>query len=126
SLLFGCNNQTPVPAEKAPPAPVTAEKAEEEPLTETIDLFGSIQPLPNHSAPITAYVSAQVVSMLKDAQGRPIVEGQHVREGDVIVQLYDKLMREQQKQADVDVRTAKRKVEQQEHIKKESPGAFAP
>jgi len=87
---------------------VTAEKAEEEPLTETIDLFGSIQPLPNHAAVITANVSAPVVSLLKDAQGRPVVEGQRLREGDVIVQLYDKLMREQLKQADVDVRSAKK------------------
>jgi RND family efflux transporter MFP subunit len=124
-FTFGCNNHSPVQAEKAAPAPVTAEKAEEEPLTETIDLFGSIQPLPNHAAVITANVSAPVVSLLKDAQGRPVVEGQRVQEDDVIVQLYDKLMREQLKQADVDVRSAKRKVEQQQQIKKQTPNAFS-
>src|SRR5713226_6755350 len=98
-LIFGCNNHSPAPAEKAPPAPVTAEKAEEEPLTETIDLFGSIQPLPNHSARITANVSAQVLSMLKDSKGKPIVEGQRVRQGDEIAHLDDKIIAEQEKQA---------------------------
>ena len=124
-LTFGCNNHVTAPAEKAPPAPVTAQKAEEEPLTETIDLFGSIQPLPNHAAVITANVSAPVMSILKDAQGKPVVEGQRVQRGDVIVQLYDLLMKEQLKQADVDVRTAKRKVEQQLQIKKQTPSAFS-
>lgn len=124
-FLFGCNNHVTPPPEKAPPAPVTAEKAEEEALTETVDLFGTIQPVPNQSAPITAYVSGQVVSILKDAQGRPMVEGQRVREGDVIVQLYDKMIKEQRTQAEADVREAKRKVGQLEQIKKETPRAFS-
>lgn len=124
-LLSGCNNQVKPPEEKAPPAPVSAEKAEEEGITETVDLFGSIQPLPNQVAPITANVSAPVVSILKDGQGRPLVEGQRVKEGDVIVQLYDKNIKEQRIQADADVGVAKRKVEQLEQIKKETPKAFS-
>ncbi len=98
-FLLGCNNQAPAPPEKAPPAPVTAEQAKEEALTETVDLLGSIQPLPNHSASITANVSAQVLSILQDARGQPIVEGQHVRQGDVIVHLDDRIKVEEKKQA---------------------------
>ena len=109
-FIFGCNNHATAPAEKAPPAPVTAEKAEEEPLTETIDLFGSIQPLPNHSARITANVSAQVLSMLKDSKGKPIVEGQRVRQGDEIAHLDDKIVAEQKTQAELALKMAENEV----------------
>jgi RND family efflux transporter MFP subunit len=110
TFIFGCNNHAPAPAEKAPAAPVTAEKAEEEPLTETIDLFGSIQPLPNHAARVTANVSAQVLSMLRDAKGQPIVEGQRVRQGDEIAHLDDKVIAEQKTQAELAVRMAENEV----------------
>jgi multidrug efflux system membrane fusion protein len=110
AFFLGCNNQTPKPSEEAPRAPVTAEQAKEEALTETIDLFGSIQPLPNHSAPITANVSAQVLTILQDAKGRPIVEGQRVRQGDVIVHLDDKVLVEQKKQAEFAVDMAENDV----------------
>jgi RND family efflux transporter MFP subunit len=109
-FTFGCNNHSPAPAEKAPPAPVTAEKAEEEPLTETIDLFGSIQPLPNHSARITANVSAQVLSILKDSKGKPIVEGQRVRQGDETAHLDDKIVAEQKTQAELALKMAENEV----------------
>src|SRR5229473_4139517 len=109
-FIFGCNNHATAPAEKAPPAPVTAEKAEEEPLTETIDLFGSIQPLPNHSARITANVSAQVFSILKDSKGKSIVEGQRVRQGDEIAHLDDKIVAEQKTQAELALKMAENEV----------------
>jgi membrane fusion protein (multidrug efflux system) len=124
-IFLGCNNQAAKPPEKAPPAPVTAEKAEEESLTQSTPLFGTIQPVVTNVAKITANVSAPVVSILKGADGRTLVEGQRVREGDVVVQLDDRILKEQRKQAEVAVRTAKRKVEQQEQIKKESRMAFS-
>ena len=124
-IFLGCNNQAPKPPEKAPPAPVTAEKAEEESLTQSTELLGTIQPVVTNVAKITANVSAPVVTILKDADGHTLVEGQRVREGHVIVQLDDRILKEQRKQADVAVRTAQRKVEQQQQIKKETPKAFS-
>ena len=124
-IFLGCNNQAPKPPEKAPAAPVTAEKAEEESLTQTTELFGTIQPVVTNVAKITANVSAPVLSILKGTDGRTLVEGQRVREGDVVVQLDDRILKEQRKQADVAVRTAQRKVEQQQQIKKETPKAFS-
>ncbi len=124
-LFLGCNNQAPKPPEKAPPAPVTAEKAEEESLTQSTELFGTIQPVVTNVAKITANVSAPVLSILKGTDGHTLVEGQRVREGDVVVQLDDRILKEQRKQADVAVRTAQRKVEQQQQIKKETPKAFS-
>jgi len=122
-LLFGCNSQEPKATEKATPAPVTAERAEEEPLTQYTSLFGTIQPVVTKVAKITANVSAPVVSILKDANGRTLVEGQRVREGDVVVQLYDGLVQEQRKQAEIDLNTAKRKVLQLQDLKKQKlPG----
>jgi RND family efflux transporter MFP subunit len=106
ALPLGCNNQEPKPPEESPRAPVTAEQAKEESLTETVELFGSIQPLPNHSARITANVSAQVRTILRDAKGQPIVEGQRVRQDDVIVHLDDKVKVEEKKQAELAVETA--------------------
>ncbi len=124
-IFLGCNNQAPKPPEKAPPAPVTAEKAEEESLTQSTELLGTIQPVVTNVAKITANVSAPVVSILKGTDGRTLMEGQRVREGDVVVQLDDRILKEQRKQADVAVRTAQRKVEQQQQIKKETPKAFS-
>jgi multidrug efflux system membrane fusion protein len=124
-VLLGCNNQAAKPPEKSPPAPVTAEKAEEESLTQTTPLFGTIQPVVTNAAKITANVSAPVLSILKGADGRTLVEGQRVKEGDVVVRLDDRILKEQRTQADVAVKTAKRKVEQQERIKKETPKAFS-
>jgi RND family efflux transporter MFP subunit len=122
-IPLGCNNQAPAPPEKAPPAPVTAEKAEEEALSQTIELLGTTQPLPHRAARITANVSAPVLSILQDAHGRPVVEGQLVREGDVVVQLDDRIIKQQKKQAELDVNTAKRKVQQLNDMKKQGlPG----
>ena len=122
-IFLGCNNQAPKPPEKAPAAPVTAEKAEEESLTQSTELFGTIQPVVTNVAKITANVSAPVVSILKDAHGRTLVEGQRVQEGDVVVQLYDGFVQEQRKQAETDLNMANRKVLQLEDLKKQKlPG----
>jgi RND family efflux transporter MFP subunit len=116
---MACNNQTAAPPEKAPPAPVTAEKAEEEALTETADLFGSIQPLPNRSARITANVSAQVESILLDAKGRPIAEGQRVEQGEVIVHLRDAIVVEQEKQARFALQMAENEVKRLKSLRED-------
>ncbi len=100
-FLVGCNNQTPKPPEEAPRAPVTAEQAKEESITETVNLFGSIQPLPANSARITANVSAQVLSILRDANGQLIHEGQRLRQGDVIVHLDDRIIKAEETRAQI-------------------------
>jgi RND family efflux transporter MFP subunit len=100
-LLFGCSHEDEEKApEDAPRAPVMAEQAKEQSITETVELFGSIQPLPASSARITANVSAQVRSILQDANGKPLHEGQLIRRGEVVVQLDDRLMIEPKKQAE--------------------------
>jgi RND family efflux transporter MFP subunit len=109
-IAFGCNNLIPKPTEETSRALVTAEQAKEEPITETVDLFGSIQPLPLNSAPITANVSAQVLSILQDVNGQPIQEGQRVQKGDVIVHLDDKTVVEERTQAEVALKLAENEV----------------
>jgi RND family efflux transporter MFP subunit len=126
-IPFGCNNQAPTPPEKAPPAPVTAEKAEEEALTQTIELLGTTQPLPTNAAPISANVSAQVLSILKDGEGHPIKEGQYVRQGDVVVQLDDKIIQKQKEGAQVALELAQADVERLKTLRKDPQTAkFAP
>ena len=128
-LIFplGCNNQAPAPPEKAPPGPVTAEKAQEEALTQTIELLGTTQPLPNNAAPISANVSAQVLSILKDGEGHPIKEGQHVRQGDIMVQLDDKIIQKQKAGAQVALELAQNDVERLKTLRKDpSTAKYAP
>src|SRR5437763_1076118 len=56
-------------------------------LEEWTEVVGTTLPLPAHSARITARVEGQVVSVLDGANGKPVVEGQTVKKGAVIVRL---------------------------------------
>src|SRR5947199_4397361 len=122
SCLFlfplACNNQTPQP-EKAPPAPVTAERAEEEELTETAELFGMTQPLPNNAAPISANVSALVRAIRVDEKGKPLKEGQFVGQNDVIVQLDDRIIQRQREGAQIALELAQKEVERLQTLRKD-------
>src|SRR5437588_7958534 len=92
-LLAGCG-KTPPPAEEAPhPAPVKAQAAQRVTLEEWTELLGTTQPLPRHAARITAAVEGRVLSVLGDAKGPPVREGQQVAAGQVIVQLDDTVQR---------------------------------
>src|SRR5262249_23724609 len=56
-------------------------------LEEWTDLVGTTQPLPDHAARVTAPVEGRVVSVLQGPSGQSVVEGQAIRQGDVLVRL---------------------------------------
>jgi RND family efflux transporter MFP subunit len=56
-------------------------------LEEWAEVVGTTKPLPAQEARITARVEGRVVSLLDGAHGKPAVEGQTVKKGDVIVRM---------------------------------------
>src|SRR5262249_56404921 len=88
--LSGCGRTTP-PEESAAPAPVKWMEARQFFIEEWTDLLGTSQPLPEHAARVTAAVEGRVLSVLRSADGKPVLEGQWVKKGDVIVQLDDRI-----------------------------------
>jgi RND family efflux transporter MFP subunit len=91
AAIAGCGGHgSGTPAEEHPGAPVQAQPAKKIMLGEWTDLFGTTQPLPNHSARISATVEGHVVSVLNDGK---VVEGQQVKAGQIIVQLDDRVLR---------------------------------
>jgi RND family efflux transporter MFP subunit len=94
ALPLGCKKEEEVPAEEEEhAAPVKWEPAEKADLEEWTDLLGITQPLPNHVARISAPVEGHVISLLTSEDGKPIVEGQRVEKGQVIVRLDDRVLR---------------------------------
>jgi RND family efflux transporter MFP subunit len=88
---LGCGK--PEKAADAPPAaPVTWEPPAELMLEEWSELLGFTQPLPDQIARVSAPVEARVASVLKDSDGKPVVEGEPVRQGTVIVRLDDAMI----------------------------------
>jgi RND family efflux transporter MFP subunit len=79
-------------------------------LEEWTELVGTTQQLPDHTARVTAPVEGRVLSVLQDAAGKPIVEGQMVQAGDVLVRLDDTVLRIQRDKA-----VTAKKVLQAEH-----------
>src|SRR5262245_56856062 len=55
-------------------------------LEERTELVGSTVPLPKQVARITSQVEGRVISILEDAQGKHLVEGQWIDQGQVVVQ----------------------------------------
>jgi RND family efflux transporter MFP subunit len=91
-LSLGCN-RAPKPAEeKFPPAPVKWEGPRQLFLEEWTELVGTTQPLPDHAARVTAPVEGRVLAVLPSSGRKPIVEGQEVSEGDVLVRLDDTVL----------------------------------
>ena len=90
---IGCGGEPPAEEEEHSVAPVQAEPAKKIAMGEWTDLFGTTQPLPNHSARVSAAVEGHVLSVLGNGKGPAVVEGQHVKEGQVIVQLDDRVPR---------------------------------
>jgi RND family efflux transporter MFP subunit len=94
SLLAGCRKSAPpAEAEKIPPAPVKWEGIRQLVLEEWTDLVGTTEPLPDHAARITSPVEGRVLAVLTGAAGKPVVEGQLVEAGDVLVKLDDTVLR---------------------------------
>ncbi|HYT89747.1 MAG TPA: efflux RND transporter periplasmic adaptor subunit [Gemmataceae bacterium] len=92
-LLAGCKGAAPSSDEAPSQAPVQAEAAKKIVLGEWTDLLGTTQPLPNHSARISAPVEGRVLSVLRDGKGAEVTEGQQVKAGQVIVRLDDRVLR---------------------------------
>jgi multidrug efflux system membrane fusion protein len=62
-------------------------------LEEWTEIFGTTQPLPELSARVTAPVEGQVISVLQGTGGKKVVEGQEVRQGQIIARLDPSLVR---------------------------------
>lgn len=106
SLVLGCSRAKPAEEEKLPPAPVKVAKAEQVPLAEWTDILGTTQPLPGRVARVTAPIEGVVSSILIDADGKPVKEGQQIKAGTVVVQLDTRIINEHIKQAQVAVHHA--------------------
>jgi RND family efflux transporter MFP subunit len=129
-LALGCGQESPPPAEKAPPAPVHVAEAERVPLAQWTDLVGTTQPLPGHAAQVSAVVGGLVQSVLGDGKDAALVEGQRIDAGQLVVQLDDRIARanrakaeaaqqeliQQKKQADNAVAQAQREVQNLESL----------
>ncbi len=114
-LPAGCSRQALPAEEEPPPAPVKWMEARQLFIEEWTELLGTTQALPDHAARITAPVEGRVVSVLRDAQGRPVLEGQPIKKGDVIVQLDDRIARANRDKAAAAEEEAKQQVEQAEY-----------
>ncbi len=77
------------PPDEVPNAPVKWMEARQLFPEEWTEVIGTTQPLPDRAARITAPVEGQVVSVLDGGKGKPLVEGQLIKKGAVIVQLND-------------------------------------
>jgi RND family efflux transporter MFP subunit len=62
-------------------------------LEEWTELIGTTMPLPDRVARVTAPVEGQVVTVLTDASGKVVTEGQQVEEGTVLVKLNDTVIK---------------------------------
>ncbi len=94
ALAAGCRRAPPAPeAEKVPPATVKWQGAAELSLEGWTELVGATTPLPDHIARVSSAVEARVRDVLKGPDGKPVVEGQHVDKGTVLVQLDDAITR---------------------------------
>jgi membrane fusion protein (multidrug efflux system) len=144
-LVLGCTplacQQAAAPAEeKTPPAPVKWEGVRQLSLEEWTELAGSTEPLPEHAARVTAPVEGLVLSVLKGAAGKPVVEGQPVKAGDVLVRLDDTVLRSQRDKAvsakkvllaeketsQIAVKQAELEVRRLNELKRESQGGIQP
>src|SRR6185369_17222408 len=85
--LLGCHRSEPPAEEKTPPAPVKWEGVRQVVLEEWTELVGTTEPLPDHAARVTAPVEGRLLSVLRDAAGKPLAEGQMVKAGDVLARL---------------------------------------
>jgi RND family efflux transporter MFP subunit len=133
SCPAGCNRAAPAADERVPPATVVWKTASENALKEWTELVGTTMPLPDRVARVTAPVEGRVLSVLGGAGGKPVVEGQHVEKGTVLVQLdatiikanlakveaAQEVIKEEQKQAQYAVDAATLEVNRLQKLKEE-------
>jgi RND family efflux transporter MFP subunit len=132
-LALGCGKPAAPEEEKTPPATVKWEGPLQSALEEWTELVGATTPQPDRAARVSAPVEGRVVSVLTDADGKPVVEGQQVEKGAVLAQLdatlikanlaklvaSHELLLEEQKQAQLAVDLAFNEVERLRKQKEE-------
>jgi multidrug efflux pump subunit AcrA (membrane-fusion protein) len=91
-LALGCAGSKPAAEEATPPAPVTWEPSLPLVLEEWTELVGTSTPLPDRIARISAPVEGCVINVLKDKSGKPVIEGQLVEPGTLLVEFDPTLM----------------------------------
>jgi multidrug efflux pump subunit AcrA (membrane-fusion protein) len=91
-LALGCAKPNKGP-EVPPAAPVTWEPPAELMLEEWTEVLGTTQPLPNQVARLSAPVEGRVASILQTEDGKPVHEGEQVKQGTVVVQLDDTIVK---------------------------------
>src|SRR5262249_36925792 len=135
-LVLGCAETKPAAEETTPPAPVTWEPSLPLVLEEWTELVGSTTPLPDRIARISAPVEGRVIDILKDKSGKPVIEGQLVEPGTLLVQLDPTLidanlaksaaalnvLRQEEDQAKIAEKLAKVDVDRLHGIKAGGPG----
>ena len=84
---MGCKRSATPAEEKAPPATVNWKGPVQGALEEWLELAGATVPLPDRVARVSAAVEGRVASILGEGQSTPIVEGQRIDKGAVLVQL---------------------------------------
>ena len=83
----GVKPAVPPAEEKAPPANVKWEGPVQGALEEWTEMVGTTTRSPDRVARVTAPVEGQRPSGIRDADGKPVTEGQQVAGGTVLVQL---------------------------------------
>jgi RND family efflux transporter MFP subunit len=83
-------------------------------VEEWTEILGTTQPLPDRVAHVSAAVEGHVVSVLQDATGKPLAEGQRVNKGDVLVRLDDTIARAERDKVEADLQELKQQVKQAE------------
>jgi membrane fusion protein, multidrug efflux system len=113
----GCGRATK-PEEKPPPAPVKWMEARQLFVEEWTDMVGTTQPPPDRAAHVSAAIEGHVVSLLQDADGKSLVEGQRVKKGEVLVRLDDGVARANRDKVAADIEELKQQVKQAEQTVK--------
>ena len=135
-VAFGCGSAKPPAEEAVPPAPVTWEEIPTLVLEEWTELVGTTTPLPDRMARITAPVEGRVIDLLKDKNGKGVIEGQLVDAGTLLVQLDPTIvdanlakataalgvLAQEEEQAKIAVKLAKVDVDRLRDIKTSGPG----
>jgi RND family efflux transporter MFP subunit len=132
-LSPGCHRPEPAAPEKAPPATVKWAVPSTIALEEWTELVGTTVPLPDRAARVSAAAEGRVVSVLGEAGGKPVVEGQRIEKGTVLVQLDTSIvqanlakaeaardvLREEERQAQYAVELAASEVDRLRKLKEE-------
>jgi RND family efflux transporter MFP subunit len=115
-LPVGCHKEEASSEEEEHAAPVKWETAEKADLEEWTELLGTTQPLPNHSAHVSAPVGGYVLSVLPPHKGKEVVEGHQVEKGQILIRLDDRVLRANRQRLLVTDPELREQIKQAEHF----------